>query len=275
MTGHGEKPGIAARLGALDARKRIASLFLLPQCDMSCRFCASETSFSVMTFAQAETLLRGLSAVGLRNVVFGGGEPCRWPHDLDRLCSLARDLGFLVQLCTNGVALDEGFEQATKVDRYILPLEAMDPALHDRLRVHSAGHHNTVLSRLNALACSKTEVSISTVVTRENADELARIADYLSAAVLRGLALHAWHLYRFLPVGRGGRSRSNALAIPRQTFFDACAAARRRSRGYAVYRRDNMLRSSSVEFFWFEGQRLQIGSTTRTAVNASPRAETG
>lgn len=262
-------PGISAQLGALAPHKRIASLFLLPQCDMTCRFCASESEFSVMRFEQVAELLHALRNRGIRNVVFGGGEPCRWPHGLGRLCALARDLGFLVQLCTNGIALPEGFEDTASVDRYILPLEAMDPKVHDRLRVHPAGHHAVVLRRLEGLSRSASEVSVSTVVTRENVDELGAIARFLSRASRRGLALHAWHLYRFLPVGRGGRARSRSFTVPRRTFLDACAAARGLASGFEVYRRDNMLRSSSVEFFWFEGARLRVGfehrqPTTRT-----------
>jgi MoaA/NifB/PqqE/SkfB family radical SAM enzyme len=259
MLEHGN--GLSLQTGA---RKRIASLFLLPQCDMTCRFCASEEDFSVMSFDQAANLLRALRERSIRNVVLGGGEPFLWPHGLERLSRVARELGFLVQICTNGVSLPAGFERIATVDRYILPVESMDAALHDGLRRHRRGHHNVVLDRIAALAGSGRELTVSTVVTAENVDRLGEIADFLARERERGVALHAWHLYRFLPVGRGGAVHAGRLDVAREDYRRACAAVRRRDLGFRVYRRDDMRRSSTVEFFWFERGRLRTGSESLT-----------
>ena len=213
-----------------------------------------------MSYAQAERLLRALRALSIRNVVFGGGEPFLWPHDLERLTGLARSLGFLVQVCTNGASLPVGYERIASIDRYILPLESMDPAVHDGLRVHPAGHHQLVLDRIASLAGSGRQLTVSTVVTRDNIDLLAEVAAFLTRSAAQGVDVHAWHLYRFLPVGRGGAPNADRLAITFDEFVRACAQARRRPLPFRVYRRDNMLRSSSVEFFWFENGRLEIGS---------------
>jgi MoaA/NifB/PqqE/SkfB family radical SAM enzyme len=244
----------------LPARKHIASLFLLPQCDMSCSFCASESDFSVMSYVQAEDLLRALRGRSIHNVVFGGGEPFLWPHDLERLTRLARDLGFLVQVCTNGVSLPAGFERLASIDRYILPLESMDPIIHDRLRSHPDGHHRLVMDRIDSLAGAGRQLTVSTVVTRDNVDHLGEVAEFLGRSAARGVDVHAWHLYRFLPVGRGGTVNADRLEITFDEFVNSCAEVRRRELPFRVYRRDNMLRSSSVEFFWFENGRLEIGS---------------
>lgn len=227
---------------------------------MSCAFCASENDFSVMSFEQATALLGSLQNSSIDNVVFGGGEPFLWPHDLERLSRHAQDLGFLVQICTNGAALPDGFEHMSSVDRYILPLEAMDPVLHDAMRRHRDGHHALVLERIAALRESGRELTVSTVVTRANVDRLSQIADYLMEVKSSGVAVHAWHLYRFLPVGRGGAVNAERLDIGRTDFRRACAAVRHRDLGFRVFRRDDMLRSSTVEFFWFETGQLQIGS---------------
>jgi len=251
------------------SHKRIAALFLLPQCDMSCAFCASESDFSVMSFEQAADLLRRLRSHSIGNVVFGGGEPFLWPNGLERLSRLARELGFLVQVCTNGVSLPVGFE-----DRYILPLESMNPALHDALRRHRNGHHALVLERIGKLAGSGRELSISTVVTRANADRLNEIADYLADVRASGVAVHAWHLYRFLPVGRGGAVNAERLKVGRADYIHACAEVRRRELGFRVFRRDNMLRSSTVEFYWFENGLLRVGSET-LSTQAMPPAGAG
>jgi MoaA/NifB/PqqE/SkfB family radical SAM enzyme len=247
-------------LRELSPRKRIASVFLLPQCDMSCRFCASETDFSAMSFAQAAGLLRALRSTRINNVVLGGGEPFLWPHGLERLAGVARELGFVVQVCTNGVSLPEDFARISTVDRFILPLESMDPALHNGLRRHRNGHHELVLRRIAALAGSGRELTVSTVVTRQNVDHLDEIADYLDLQRCGGVAIHAWHLYRFLPVGRGGERNARGLEVSRRDFRRACAGVRERGPGIRVYRRDDMLRSSRVEFFWVERGQLKMGT---------------
>lgn len=262
-------------LPEFDSRKRIASLFLLPDCDMACRFCASERDFSPMELERAVWLLHALREQGFVSVVFGGGEPLLWPHGLARLTDLARRLGFLVQVCTNGVNLPDGFADDPGIDRYILPLEAADPAIHDRLRVHPGGHHAVVLRRIDELAGSGRELTISTVITRDNGGEIDALARYLLGARSRGVALHAWHLYRFLPVGRGGRPNAQRLAVPRAEFLAACGRAKRAGLDFPVYRRDNMLRSSSVEFFWVEQGALQIGSRMRATVNRSAPGDAG
>jgi len=257
-------------LQALPSKKSIASLFLSPQCDMSCRFCASESDFSVMTFEQAEGLLRSLRERSFRNVVLGGGEPFLWPHGLERLSRLARELGFLVQVCTNGVALPDGFECIASIDRYLLPIESMDPRRHNELRRYRRGHHEIVVRRIESLAGSGRELTISTVVTGENLDELEEIAHYLKQVRRSGVAIHAWHLYRFLPGGRGGARNAASLSIGRDAFVRAAAGVKRLSLGFPVYRRDNMLRSSSVEFYWYEGAALRIGSQVLPGISLSP-----
>ena len=112
-------------------------------------------------------------------------------------------------------------------------------------------------------------MTVSTVVTRRNLDALPEIADYLTEIRGAGVALHAWHLYRFLEVGRGGERNGEWLAISREQFVRACAGARRRAQGTTVFRRDNMLRSSTVEFFWFQGGSLQIGSRVLPEISST------
>ncbi len=222
-----------------------------------------------MSFEQAVELLRVLRQRSLRNVVLGGGEPFLWPHGLERLTGVAKRLGFLVQVCTNGVAVPAGFESIPTVDRYLLPVESADPRRHDALR-RLRGHHRIVVDRIRALAGSGCQLTVSTVVTRENIDELQAIADCLLDVRDSGVALHAWHLYRFVPVGRGGARHRARLGVTRPAFLRACASARRRAAGVTVFRRDNMLRSSAVEFFWFERGTLQVGSHALRAVSAAP-----
>ncbi len=247
------------QLPPLLPEKQIASLFLLPDCDMACVFCASERGFDVMSCADAHGVVDALAATAVRNIVFGGGEPLLWPHDLDALAGHARRLGFLTQVCTNGAAA-LGATDLPHVDRVILPLESTDAATHDALRRRAGGHHAGVLERLRALLDGGREVTLSTVVTARNIDHVARIGELLAGLAAGGGRIHAWHLYRFLAVGRGGAENANALAVDAPAYLSVCAEAKGLGLPFPVYRRDDMLRSSSVEFLWMEDGRLRVGS---------------
>lgn len=242
----------------LDPRKRIAAVFLLPDCTMACRFCGSDADFAVMAKAQAEAMLAVLAARGLRNLVLGGGEPFLWPHGLLELADHARSMGFLVQVCTNGTHLPEGFEQLAVFDRFILPLEAADAGLHDRLRIHPGGHHRLVMARLEALVSAGREITVSTVVTRENLTALPALAVLLRALKAKGARLHAWHLYRFLPIGRAGAANADRLGTGLPAFVAAVEAAQREDLGFPVYRRSDMLRASTVVYLWAEDGGLRV-----------------
>lgn len=243
-----------------DPRRTIAALFLLPDCDLACRFCASEFGFDTVSFAQADALLVALRTRGYRNLVLGGGEPALWPHGLARLALRAREQGFLVQLNTNGTHPLPGFPRAPGIDRTILPVESVDPAVHDALRAPRGGHLALVLRRIEELIAAGEELTISTVLTAVNVHGIGEIAAWLRGLREKGARVHAWHLYRFLPVGRGGRKHADEFTLSEEAFRIACDEARAAALDFPVYRRPHMLRSSTVEFFWFEGGELVVGS---------------
>ncbi|MBK7971858.1 MAG: radical SAM protein [Deltaproteobacteria bacterium] len=240
--------------------KQIASLFLLPDCNASCVFCAADRAFSTMSLPQAEGLLDDLSRGPIRNVVLGGGEPFLWPHGVLLLAASAKARGFLVQVCTNGLALPAGFAEERAVDRFILPIESIDPEIHDRLRGCGPGHHARMLTHLERLTAARRSFTLSTVVTALNVDRLGDLARMIEALTLAGAPLHAWHLYRFLPVGRAGARNRARLAIAPERFLAAWLAARAHAPHTRIYRRDDMLASSSVEFFWADGGAIRTGS---------------
>lgn len=244
----------------LPAHKRVAAFFLLPDCDIRCTFCISHDGFDVVDQAPAERFLELLSETSIESVVLGGGEPLLWPHDLARLAQRCRELGLVSQINTHGAGLAARFADLSAADRFILPIESTDPAVHDNLRRGHAGHHAMVTDLVERLLAAERELTFATVVTSENQADVPAIAEHLGALRARGARIHAWHLYNFLPEGRGGaRKLAERLAVPRETFLAACAAAKGAGLGFPVYRRDDMLRSSTVEFFWFDGGTLHMG----------------
>jgi MoaA/NifB/PqqE/SkfB family radical SAM enzyme len=251
-----------------DPNKTIASVFLLPKCDMGCTFCASDLGFDRMRFEQACELFAALRGAGYTSLVLGGGEPALWRDGEYRLSDLglfAKGLGFTVQMNTNGIRLPDGYVDWPGIDRFIFPMDGASAGAHDSLRVilgtKPGGHFDLVQTRIAECTEAGQEITIGTVLTSENRDQLPQLIEWMRQRLSEGAKLHAWHLYRFLPVGRGGVTAGESLALSHEDFREACREAKGAGLPFPVWRRDDMLRSSSVEFFWYEGGELKVGTT--------------
>lgn len=257
----------------------IAVVFLHGRCAMSCPFCISDEHLGSMTPEQYAALLETISASGFDQVVLGGGEPCEWPFGWRAAAAAAKERGFLVQLGTNGLRLTPGFETFDGVDRYVLPLDGAASHVHNSLRPlarppesprHAApawlgapersrsGHFEVITDRLEALRAAGRETTVSTVVTSLNQGEIPALAALLNRYTDAGGRVHAWHLYRFLPHGRGG-ARHRALETGDTAYNAAVDLARRMAR-VRVFRRPDMRHSATVDFFWYEEGRMARGS---------------
>jgi len=238
----------------------VAVVLLQPECNMTCSFCVTEDDFEPLRYPAAVGLLDDLVRRGVRSVVFGGGEPLTWPGDVVRLAGEARERGLLVQIGTNGVDLPDGFAGLEDIDRWVLPLESTDPEVHDALRHHAASHHAIILDRLGHLQTAARSVTLSTVLTPENLAGLEELARFLGRYHAVAENVHAWHLYQFLPLGRGGRPNRERLTIPEASYRAACARIKRLDLPFRVFVRADMYRATTVEFFWSENGRIRSGS---------------
>jgi MoaA/NifB/PqqE/SkfB family radical SAM enzyme len=238
----------------------VGVVFLQPQCNMTCTFCVTEDDFEPMQPGAAVALLDHLVEEGVRTVVFGGGEPFAWPGDVVWLAGEAKARGLTVQVGTNGIALPEGFAELDCFDRWVLPLESTEPHIHDEMRHYRKAHHSLVLERLLELQRSSKSVTVSTVLTAGNVAGLGDMARFLVDYHAVAQNVHAWHLYQFLPLGRGGRRNGDALSISPEVYRVECAGIQELELPFRVYRRTDMYRSKTVEFYWSKSGRVVSGS---------------
>lgn len=242
------------------AGRTIAVVMLHGGCNMDCGFCVAENSLDRMSWAQATDLLRRLADSGFVNAVLGGGEPFAWSR-LTELGAFAKDLGLEVQVGTNGVSLPPDFAALDCFDRYVLPIESAAPALHDAMRpLRGRSHHALILRRLEALRAAGRDVTVSTVVTAENVDMLPELGGWIAAYVAGGGRLHAWHLYRFIPEGRGGAVNAGRFYLEKDAYDAAVRTVRAAFPQITIFKRPDMYHSHDVDFFWREGGALRIGS---------------
>ena len=274
----------------------IAVIFLQGACSLRCPFCATETRVETLPPDALAGLLDRLAEAEVQNVVLGGGEPAEWPWGWETACRMARERGFLVQLGTAGAALRPGFEQVAWVDRFVLPLDGDTPARHNRFRPMGLepaismrraraffgrlggtgvpdGHFAVIMDRLAALAEAGREVTLSTVVTRESLPVIDRLTGMVEQ-IARCLPVHAWHLYRVIPAGRGGGNTAERFGINREAFDLEVARIRGRISAVRVFKRTDMRFSRDVDFFWLEKglirRGLEVWSACDAAVGSDP-----
>lgn len=217
------------------------------------------------TQEQAIALLSVLKAEGILSLVIGGGEPLAWRFDTLALAGIARALGFFVQLGSNGILLPEGFERNSSIDRYVLPLDGASAEVHNSIRLWRGDHFKIVKERLGKLRDARKSTTISTVVTRKNYQDLGAIFEALLSLNNPDPFLHAWHLYHFIPEGRGGHVHAKELLMDRKEYESVTAPFQKKQAPFEVFRRPDMLKSKVVEFFWVEGGQVhgQLGEKQR------------
>jgi len=226
---------------------------------MKCPFCITSDQTESFPFDEAVALLRRLRSQSVKYVVLGGGEPTLWRGDLFRLAKEAKGLGFIVQLGTNSIALSPGFEYADEIDRYVIPLEAMDEKIHNRLRPYRESHYAIVRDRLQKLKHARKSLTVSTLITRENIVSITALAHFLRTYSEQS-RLHAWHLYKLIPFGRGGAMHANELDIPDSDYWRVCRQIQAMKLPFKVYCRGDMYHSKNVEFFWYEKGAVHRGA---------------
>lgn len=248
---------------------KVAVIFLHPGCNMTCNFCITENNFDAIAPAQAADLLIRLKDEGFESVVFGGGEPFTWPGDLIALTQEAKQKGFIVQVGTNAVDLPEGFETIATIDRYVLPLESVDPRVHNQMRFYKQKHHQIILNCLERLKVARKSVTISTIVTKINHHEIKALATFLSQMNDPNGFIHAWHLYMFLPEGRGGHRNALDLLLCEDDFERVVKEVKEMGLSFPVFKRKDMYCSQTVDFFWVQDSQLVRGSIFNKTRNAS------
>lgn len=243
---------------------RHAVLMLQPRCNMVCSFCVTEDTMGTMSFELAQELLRDIARRGFVSAIFGGGEPFFWPHDLKKIISYAKELGLKTQIGTNATKLPADFAKWDFVDRWVIPVDGASPEVHNQLRTFQNRHWEIVTQTLEKLKKADCSTTISTVVTKVNKHEISAIGEYLRTLQDSDEKfLHAWHLYRFLPFGRGGKIHQAELETPDAEYEQIVHDVRKLNLPFHVFKRQDMLLSKTVEFYWLEGGRLMVQSRAK------------
>jgi len=174
-------------------------------CDLACAHCLASAGGKApgeLDEAGALRVVARLAEAGVLSVNLAGGEPFLRPDLLVIVDALAA-AGVAVDVSTNGFALGDG-TIAELAARPVYSVQVSVDGLrdeHDRFRGRP-GSYDAALGSLARLAAAGFRTSVSMVVTRRNAGDVAAVAETAAA-----LGCAAFKPLPFLPAGRGAARR--------------------------------------------------------------------
>lgn len=192
---------------------KIAAIELTSRCNWNCGFCVSTDDDVEKSAEDCKRIIDGLPP-SVKAVVFVGGEPTLhkglWP-----LCGYAKKKGYKTKIHTNGWLIKKwSDEQLALVDTINLPLDSMDATVNDSMR--KRGALSLTKENIDYLESKKKNVSITTVVTKQNLDSLQKLRDYLTAKNISG-----WKIFKFHPETGNGHRHKKEFEITDEEFDSA------------------------------------------------------
>ncbi len=169
------------------------------RCNMKCPFCESSSGqpeAGELDTAEAKALIDDLAQMGVKRLLFSGGEPLTRP-DIVELMGYADAKSMKIGLVTNGYRVQELWPEI-KSFRYFLYFTSLDgpEPFHNKIR----GNNQAFTRTLKALDLLRTVVPLRMVNTAVYGDNLAFLGQMLE--IVNASAANSWHLCPVTNVGR-------------------------------------------------------------------------
>lgn len=179
---------------------KIAAIELTSRCNWNCGFCVSTDDDVEKSIEESKKIIDELPS-SVKAVVFVGGEPTLH-RDLWPLCEYAKQKGYRAKIHTNGWLIKKwSEEQLALVDTINLPIDSVDVEINDSMR--NSGALALSMANIDYLTSKGKDVSITTIVTKQNLDSLAALRDYLATK-----NISSWKIFKFYPdTGNASRHR--------------------------------------------------------------------
>lgn len=155
-------------------------------CNMKCQYCACpDLPKDSLSTAEWKEVIRGLRRLGTIRLKFQGGEPTLRP-DFDELVVLAKGLGMITAVASNGTIIADRPELLAHLDELILTLNSLDKKVQDDLR--GEGSFEAILKTMDLAQARGVRVFNNMVVNRRNYGELEAVLGFCEK---RGVTFHA------------------------------------------------------------------------------------
>lgn len=199
------------RFGDRAKRSPVVVWNVCRHCNMTCPHCyasaSARPSAGDLSTSEAERMLDGMAEVGVRILIFSGGEPLLRP-DLLELVAYARGLGLACHLSTNGVLIDA--DMAARLHGAGITYVGVSI---DGTREHNdayrglAGGFDRALEGLSHARSAGMRTGLRMTVTRRNRGEIGALLD-----LCRERDFDRFYLSHLVYAGRGRRIAGEDLS---------------------------------------------------------------
>lgn len=181
------------------------------RCNLRCVHCAFDSGvrkvkeFSV---AKIREILMDTKELGGERIDVTGGEPLV-RKDVFEIIKIAKELGYRVELVTNGILLNKSKLlrlKQLKLDSIAVSLDGSTYEVHSRIRNVSREQYDKVKKNIELAAQLGFRTKVNTVVFESNMEDLPNITSF---CIKNKLAEHG--IYYFTPIGRGNRFNERSV----------------------------------------------------------------
>jgi MoaA/NifB/PqqE/SkfB family radical SAM enzyme len=167
-------------------------------------------------------------------VVFTGGDPLM-PYDnhLETALRHAAELGFAVNVHTNGLLLQDRFEGIKPwVDIYSLAIDGPDAATADWFR--GEGYFTRFTANVDLLADHGKTLAFNTFTSPGSIDRLPDVGSFIRRVATR-TKVEYWLISQYRPIGRTDPKKADIYGFAPESFRAAVTAERLRTTGIEIY----------------------------------------
>ncbi|MBM3233702.1 radical SAM protein [Candidatus Pacearchaeota archaeon] len=181
------------------------------RCNFRCVHCAFDSgivSMGELTLGELEKILSDTRKLGGRRIDITGGEPLL-RGDVEDIISIAKKLGYKVELVTNASLLTE--EKLSKfrglgLDGIAISLDGASAETYNRIRRRDKKTFAKVLENIQKSVELGFYTKVNTVIFDFNLEEIPKIVE-----LCLKLGVQENGIYYFTPIGRGNRSTELAI----------------------------------------------------------------
>jgi radical SAM protein with 4Fe4S-binding SPASM domain len=191
------------------------------RCNLLCRHCVVASSDAVssseLSTERSLELIDEWAHTGVRDITFSGGEPLLRKDFFD-LASAAKQRNLELSLATNGTLITPSVARNLKNLGFDvqISLDGSTPDIYESVR-GNAERFKDVIAGIHNLLSEKVNLTIGTVLTRNNVDDIPDILE-----LVEKMGAPAFRIIPFIPSGRGRENRALELdpAEMRKVYAD-------------------------------------------------------
>ncbi len=157
----------------------IVILYVTAGCNLKCIMCSyRDPQPNELTLGELAELARQLSQLGLRHIVYSGGEPLT-RRDFPEICKVFQTTHVKQSLLTNGLLLSKRYEEIKPfLSEIIVSIDGPSAVIHDQIRGVQAFEQIVKGIQKVALFQPRPALSIRTVIQKRNFREIGRMVDF-------------------------------------------------------------------------------------------------